>query len=88
MSPPYRLHCFLTAILTATLVCTAPGAAAAEEDFAALTKRLQSEKAGFATRQQGMLAERYDLADRPLSGAAMARGKPLQGGVRVTLPQA
>lgn len=33
-----------------------------------------------------MLAERYDLADRPAKGTAMSRGKPVQDGVRVKLP--
>lgn len=56
------------------------------EDFATLTKRLQAEKPTFAQRQQALLAERYDLADRPAKGAAMSRGKPVQDGVRVKLP--
>jgi cytochrome c peroxidase len=34
-----------------------------------------------------LLAERYDLADRPAASAAMSRGKPVQEGVRVRLPQ-
>ncbi|OLD93677.1 MAG: cytochrome B6, partial [Candidatus Rokubacteria bacterium 13_1_20CM_4_68_9] len=29
---------------------------------------------------------RYDLADRPVVGTTMSRGKPVQGGVRVKLP--
>jgi cytochrome c peroxidase len=56
------------------------------EDFTALTKRLQAEKPKFAQRQQALLAERYDLADRPVKGTTMSRGKPVQEGVRVKLP--
>jgi len=58
----------------------------AVEDFSSLIKRLQAEKPKFAQRQQAMLAERYDLADRPAKGATMSRGKPVQEGVRVKLP--
>lgn len=86
MALPRHLCRKLGAIFAAGLACLAPPGAAADEEFATLTQRLQGEKAGFATRQQGLLAARYDLADRPLPGAAMSRGKPLQGGVRVRLP--
>ncbi len=61
-------------------------AQAAEEEFTALVRRLESEKPTFAQRQQDLLAERYDLADRPASGVTMSRGKPVQAGVRVKLP--
>jgi cytochrome c peroxidase len=57
----------------------------AVEDFTTLTKRLQAEKPKFAQRQQALLAERYDLADRPAKGTAMSRGKPVQDGVRIKL---
>jgi len=33
-----------------------------------------------------MLADRYDLSDRPAKGVTMARGKPVQEGIRVKLP--
>ncbi|HUG22398.1 MAG TPA: hypothetical protein VMN83_07715, partial [Albitalea sp.] len=46
----------------------------------------QQEKPGFAKRQQDLLAQRYDLSDRPAPGVTMARGKPVQDGVRVRLP--
>jgi cytochrome c peroxidase len=83
---PHRLRGLLGALSAAALACSALGAAAAEEGFATLSTRLQGEKSGFAARQQNLLAERYDLADRPARSAAMSRGKPLQGGVRVNLP--
>lgn len=56
---------------------------AADEDFNALVKRLQTEKPKFAKRHQDLLAERYDLSDRPAQGVTMSRGKPVQEGVRV-----
>lgn len=59
---------------------------AADSDFASLVNRLQSEKPKFAQRQQSLLEERYDLADRPAPGVVMSRGKPVQGGVRAKLP--
>jgi cytochrome c peroxidase len=86
MARPHCLRHILGAISAATLACLALSTAAADEDFAALTQRLQGGKASFATRQQDLLAARYDLADRPGPGTTMSRGKPLQGGVRVKLP--
>ncbi len=59
---------------------------AGAEDFDALVKRTSAEKAKFAERQKTLLGQRYDLADRPATGVTMTRGKPVQGGVRVTLP--
>jgi cytochrome c peroxidase len=58
---------------------------AAEEEFSTLIKRLQGEKPAFANRQQTLLQERYDLADRPAKGVVMSSGKPVQDGVRVKL---
>ena len=60
---------------------------AAEEKFPDLVKRLQKDKPEFAKRQKDMLAERYDLADRPAPGVTMSRGKAVQDGVRVRLPK-
>ncbi|MFA7281565.1 MAG: cytochrome B6 [Sterolibacterium sp.] len=83
MSVLPRIH-WLTAAL---LACFALIAAAADEDFPTLTKRLQAEKPNFSKRQQVLLAERYDLTDRQGKGATMSHGKPLQDGVRVRLPK-
>lgn len=60
---------------------------AAEEEFTTLTKRLQKDKPEFAKRQQDLLAERYDLANRAARGVTMSGGKPVQEGVRVRLPK-
>lgn len=87
MNVRLRIHWPSTAFAAALLFCGAMTALAAGEDFSALVKRLQKEKAGFAKRHQDLLAERYDLTDRPAAGATMSRGKPVQGGVRVRLPK-
>lgn len=64
-----------------------PSDAPAPETFAEMKARTEGEKASFAERQQEMLRARYDLADRPVEGVAMSGGKPVQGGVRVILPE-
>src|ERR1700675_1015703 len=87
MSVWCRIRWFLAAFPATAVVCFALTASAADEDFPTLTKRLQAEKPKFAKRQQALLAERYDLADRPAKGTAMSRGKPVQEGVRVKLPE-
>src|SRR6202795_4082430 len=87
MSVWCRIRWFLAAFPATAVVCFALIASAADEDFPTLTKRLQAEKAQFAKRQQALLAERYALADRPAKGTAMSRGKPVQDGVRVKLPE-
>ncbi len=87
MKTRVRTHCCLTALAATLLVCGATTVSTAAEDFPALVTRLQQEKSAFAKRHQTLLAERYDLADRPAAGAAMAKGKPVQGGVRVRLPK-
>jgi cytochrome c peroxidase len=86
MSVWSRIRWFLVAFPATAVVCFALTASAADEDFPTLTTRLQAEKPNFAQRQQALLAERYDLADRPAKGTAMSRGKPVQDGVRVKLP--
>jgi cytochrome c peroxidase len=54
----------------------------------AVIKSDQAAKAGVMQRQRSLLAQRYDLADRPIPGVKMSGGrKTVQGGVRVKLPQ-
>jgi cytochrome c peroxidase len=73
------------AALAAALLLV-PAASSLAEDFDAVVKRTRSDKAKFAQRQKALLAERYDLSDRPASGVTMTNGKPVQAGVRVKLP--
>jgi len=82
-----RIRRLKVALPAAAVVFFALTAWAADEDFSTLTKRLQAEKPKFAQRQQALLAARYDLADRPAKSTAMSRGKPVQDGVRVKLPE-
>jgi cytochrome c peroxidase len=42
-------------------------------------------RAAFAERAQKLLAERYDLSDRPSKDSFMSKGKPVQEGVRAKL---
>ena len=79
-------HPAMTLVAAASLAVGTPAAAADEADFPTTVKRLQAEKPKFAKRQQSLLAERYDLSDRPAKGVTMSRGKPIQEGVRVKLP--
>ena len=81
------IRCHRSLLAAALAACTFTTTSIAQEDFAALVKRTQGEKPKFAERQQKLLAERYDLADRPANGVTMSRGKPVQEGIRVKLPQ-
>lgn len=86
MSVWSRMGWFLAALPATAVICLAQAPSAPAEDFASLVKRLQAEKPTFAKRQQDLLAQRYDLTDRPARGTTMSRGKPAQDGVRVKLP--
>jgi cytochrome c peroxidase len=73
------------AVLAAVTSLT--GVFAQDSAFDSLVTELQNRKPEFAERQQKLLVERYELADRPAKGVTMSRGKPVQEGVRVLLPQ-
>jgi len=87
MKTVLRTHACTIAFAAALILCGTLISVAAVEDFSALVKRLQQEKPEFAKRQQALLAERYDLSDRPAPGVTMSRGKPVQQGVRAKLPK-
>ena len=55
------------------------------ESFSAVRNRMSEAKPEVMKRQANLLAERYDLSNRPAKGAVMDRSKPLQEGVRVKL---
>jgi cytochrome c peroxidase len=55
------------------------------EDFAAIMSRMKATRADVMNRQMALLNERYDLSNRPAQGVTMARGKPVQSGVRAKL---
>jgi cytochrome c peroxidase len=57
-----------------------------KEDFATTMARMKAAKPEVMKRQMDLLNERYDLSTRQAPGVTMARGKPIQEGVRVKLP--
>ncbi len=57
------------------------------EDFGKVVARMEAAKPEIAERHGALLQRRYDLSDRPAEGVTMYRGKPVQEGVRVKLPQ-
>jgi cytochrome c peroxidase len=57
------------------------------EPFATILARMKAEKPAVMQRQMDLLNSRYDLSDRRAAGVTMARGKPVQEGVRVKLAQ-
>ncbi|MEX2580074.1 MAG: hypothetical protein WD342_13530 [Verrucomicrobiales bacterium] len=56
------------------------------EDFESIVERMEDAKDGVVEKQRTLLEERYDLSDQPAGDSTMARGKAVQGGVRVKLP--
>jgi len=59
---------------------------AVTKDFATTKAEMEAAKPDIAQRQKALLAERYDLSDRPAAGVTMSGGKAVQAGVRVKLP--
>lgn len=57
------------------------------EPFESIMERFKAQKPETMKRQMDLLASRYDLADRPAKDVTMSRGKPIQEGVRVKLPE-
>lgn len=58
-----------------------------DESLSSVIKRMEADKPVLAKRQSELLQERYDLADRPSKNTKMSRGKLIQDGVRVRLPE-
>jgi cytochrome c peroxidase len=56
-----------------------------EDDFQTVHDKMTAAKPDILKKHQALLKERYDLTDRPAKSATMARGKPVQEGVRVRL---
>jgi cytochrome c peroxidase len=68
--------------------CQNPGFPGGDQhyDFPSIRAQLVAMKAAVQQRQATLLAARYDLADHPSQTLTMTRGKPIQVGVRVRLP--
>jgi cytochrome c peroxidase len=58
-----------------------------QEDFTSIMSRMSAAKPAIMKRQMDLLEKRYDLAKRPAAGVKMSRGKAVQEGVRVRLPE-
>lgn len=56
-----------------------------KEPFATTLMRMKAAQPAIQKRQADLLAERYDLANRPAAGVTMSRGKAVQEGVRAKL---
>ena len=70
---------------TPTTVPTSYMPVVPKEDFKTVMQRMTSQKAAIEKKQADLLAERYDLSDKPAPGVTMSRGKPVQQGVRAKL---
>jgi cytochrome c peroxidase len=59
-----------------------------KEAFSAIKERMSKARAEVMGRQNALLAQRYDLTDRPAKGVTMSdRTKPIQSGIRARLPK-
>ena len=56
-----------------------------KEAFTTTLARMKAAQPEIQKRQADLLAERYDLANRPATGVTMSRGKAVQEGVRAKL---
>jgi len=64
---------------------TSYGPVNADGKILEVIERMKAAKPEIQQRQQNLLEQRYDLSNRPVSGAKMSGGKPIQEGVRVKL---
>ncbi len=53
--------------------------------FDQIRQKMEAAKPGVESAHQKLLADRYDLSDKPSATVKMSRGKPVQTGVRVKL---
>lgn len=80
------MGCFIAGMAVAQQA-TSYSPVALTEDFDAVKARMEAAKPEIMQRQMDLLEERYDLSDRPIPGVTSSRGKAVQAGVRVKLPQ-
>lgn len=57
------------------------------DDFASMMARMKQAKPEIMKKHLALLQQRYDLSDNPARGVTMSRGKPVQQGIRVRLPE-
>src|SRR5262245_25683344 len=58
----------------------------AAKEFAAVMAKMKEAKPAIQKTHADLLAARYNLADQPSKNTTMSRGKSIQEGVRVKLP--
>lgn len=59
----------------------------ATQTFEQTVEKMTAAKPDIEKRHAALLQERYDLSDKPAKNVTMFRGKPVQEGVRVKLPE-
>ena len=57
-----------------------------KETFEQIEQKMKADKPAVMQRQKDLLAQRYDLSDKPSSDTKMGHSKPVQEGVRAKLP--
>ncbi len=57
------------------------------ESFDSVVQRMKNAKPSIAQRHKALLESRYDLSDRSAQSVKMSRGKSVQSGTRVRLPE-
>lgn len=57
------------------------------EPFKSVVERMEAAKSEVEKAHTDLLEQRYDLGDKKAEGVTMSRGKPVQAGVRVKLPE-
>lgn len=58
-----------------------------KETFQSIMQRMAAEKQAINDRQKDLLNQRYDLSNKPSKNTTMSKGKPIQEGVRIKLPE-
>lgn len=91
-APKAQTHRLTAAPTVAELIQPGPigdssYASVQEPPFEQVYAQLSADKPTVMAEQQALLEARYDLADRPHPSATMTKGKPVQTGVRVRLPE-
>lgn len=69
----------VTALLLPGPLAQSPYLPVNEPDFKTTMEKMSAAKAGLMAEQAALLAERYDLSDKPQPGVTMTRGKAVQG---------
>jgi len=58
-----------------------------QQDFDKTVAKMEAAKPEIQQKHESLLEQRYDMSDKPAKNVTMSRGKPIQEGVRVKLPE-